>query len=121
MKLSRIEANWIASKLLSDAERQREDLAQRQTAWLVILFPALKQVRPTERLSKFRSARHVAARDLRIMVPTVAGWVLFAALYIGIPPHSLPPGFPFFPATIVVANLLAQYARMRVLLRARGQ
>ena len=45
MKLSRTEANWIASRLLSDAEQERERVVGRRTAWLTILFPALAFVR----------------------------------------------------------------------------
>ena len=38
MKLSRIETNWIASKLLSDAESARERSAARRTAWIATLI-----------------------------------------------------------------------------------
>jgi hypothetical protein len=85
VKLSRVEANWIASKLLSDAERERERFAERRTAWLTIVFPVLKFIRPTERLSLLQGMRSQAAREPMILVPSIAGWLFFAALYIGIP------------------------------------
>jgi hypothetical protein len=118
MKLSRTEANWIASKLLSDAERERECFAQQRTAWLTILFPPLKLVRPTERVSVLRKARQRAASELWIVLPSIAGLVLFAALYVEIPNHSRPAWLSLSPAAIFLGNVLAQYVRTRAILRA---
>jgi hypothetical protein len=115
MKLSRVEANWIASKLLTDAERERERSAERRTAWLTIVFPALKFVRPTERLSLLQGMRSQAAREPMIIWPSVAALLLFAALYIGIS-RPRPAWLDLLPAAIIVGNLLAQYLRTRAIL-----
>jgi hypothetical protein len=110
VKLTRVEANWIASKLLSDAERERERSAERRTAWLTTVFPPLKFVRPTERLSLLQGVRSRAAREPIIVLPSVAGLRLFAALYIGIPKRR-PVWLNVLPAAIIVGNLLPSNAR----------
>jgi hypothetical protein len=117
MKLSQIEANWIASKLLSDAERERERAAERRTAWLATLFPTLKFVRPTERLSVLRSARLRAAREPMILWPSLAGILLFATLFIGVPKQSRPAWLALLLTGIVAGIPLAQYLRTRAILR----
>ena len=117
MKLSRIEANWIATRLLSDAEQERERSAQRRTAWLAIMFPPLAHVRPTERFSVLRSARRRAAREPMILWPTVVGLLLFTTGYFGWARSSRPQWLYEVPSTIVIVNVLAQYLRTRVLLR----
>ncbi|MBV8820990.1 MAG: hypothetical protein JO022_21705 [Acidobacteriaceae bacterium] len=117
MKLSRIEANWIASRLLGDAEQERERVAQRRTSWLVILFPALAHIRPTERFTVLRNARVRAAREPMILWPTVVGWLLYPIGYVGLVGSSRPTWFYWVPSVLIAGNLLAQYLRTRVLLR----
>lgn len=120
MKLSRIEANWIASKIMSDAEQARERSAQRRTASLVVLFPALASIRPSERVSTLRSARERAMREPWIVWPTVVAFLLFLALYFKLSALQHPWMY-WFPGTIVIGNVLAQYFRTRaILLNAAG-
>ena len=118
MKLSRTEANWIASKLLSDGELERERSAQLYTRWLTILFPALKQVRPTERVSVLRNARQRASREPLIMWPAVIALIVFLGIYLGIPRQSRPAWLNLLPGAVFVGYFVAQYCRTRALLRA---
>lgn len=117
MKLSSIEANWIASRLLSDAEQERERYAQRRTAWLAILFPSLAHIRPTERVAVLRNARLRAAREPMVIWPTVIGFLLYAVAYFGLIRPSRPLWLYWVPSAIIVGNLLAQYLRARAILR----
>ena len=117
MPLSRIEAHWIASKLLSEAEQERERGAQRRTAWLAFLFPSLAHIRPTERVAVLRHARLRAAREPWILWPTVVGWLLYLIAYVGLVRPSRPLWLYWAPSAVVVGNLLAQYLRTRVLLQ----
>ena len=116
MKLSQIEANWIASKLLSDAERERERAAERRTAWRAVLFPGLKRVRPTERLALLRRTAQRAAREPLIWVPAVIAWIVYAALYIWVPKQSRPVWLEFSPVAILVGYWVALYLRIRAIL-----
>ena len=120
MKLSRTEANWIASRLLSDAEQERERVVGRRTAWLTILFPALAFVRPTERVSALRDARVRAAREWMILWPSIGALLLFAALYFAIPRHLGRAWLGLVPGAIIAANLFAQYLRTRAILEAEA-
>ena len=117
MKLSRIEANWIASRLLSDAEQERERHAQRRTAWLAILFPSLAQIRPTERVAALRNARLRAAREPMIIWPTVVVFLLYAVVYFGLVRPPRPLWLYCVPGAAFVGNALAQYLRTRAILR----
>jgi hypothetical protein len=117
MTLSRIEANWIASRLLSDAEQERERGAHRRTAWLAFLFPSLAHIRPTERVAVLRYARLRAAREPWIIWPTVVGLLLWAVVYFAGVRSSRPPWLYGMPSAVFLGNVLAQYLRTRVLLR----
>jgi hypothetical protein len=116
MKLSRIEANWIASKLLSDAEQESERFAQRRTAWLAVLFPRLAHIRPTERFAALRNARVRAAREPMILWPTVAGLLLYPICYVSLV-GSTRLWLYWIPSVVIGGNFLAQYLRTRFLLR----
>ena len=115
MTLSRIEANWIASMLLSDAEQERERAAERRTAWLALLYPPLKLVRPTERIQLLRRASQLAAKEPLILIPTITG-MLFAALYIWVWRQSRPAWSGLLPDAIVIAYFVACYVRTRSIL-----
>jgi hypothetical protein len=117
MTLSRIEANWIASRLLSEAEQERERSAERSTAWLAFLFPSLAHIRPTERVAVLRYARRRAAREPWIIWPTVVGWLLLPLVYIGLSNLSRHLWLCWAPSILVLGNFLAQYLRIRVHLR----
>lgn len=117
MKLSRTEANWIASKLLSDAERDAELEARRRTTWLVRLFPPLQNIPPTERISVLRDARGQAAREPWIVVPTIAAFIAGALLYFTVTNSHRHAWIYSIPAAVVVLNTLGQYLRTLSLLR----
>jgi prolipoprotein diacylglyceryltransferase len=116
MKLSRVEANWIASKLLADAEREREQSAQRRTAPLVALFPTLAAIRSTERISVLRNARQRAAREPLILWSTIVAALLFVVLYFALAARQH-PWLYWLPSTIIIGFFFAQYLRTRAILR----
>jgi hypothetical protein len=87
--------------------------AQRRTAWLVILLPALAFIRPTERISVLCSAGQRAAKEPLIIWPAIVGFLLFAALYLWLARPLQHPWVYWLPSAIVFGNWLALCLRTR--------
>ncbi len=118
MRLSRIEANWIASRILSDAEREREHRAARRTAGVSFLYPMLKMVRPTERGPLLRSATRRAGRDPKILSASFVAVLSFLVLSILAPRQFRSPWWYMLPTVIWVGCMLAWNIKTRTILRA---
>ncbi len=117
MKLSRIEANWIASKLLSDAERERELSVAWRTAWIATLYPALRVVRPTERMALLRAARNRASKEPQTLLLSIAAILTFAVLLIWVPQQLLSTWLYLLPGVIGMGALVSFHLRTRAILR----
>ena len=117
MKVSRIEANWISSKILSDAVREREQSAARRTAWLVFLYPSLAHIRPTERVMLLRDARNCAALEPLTLLAAITSIVLLVVFYIVDPSLSHHSWLDGLAGLIGLGSLITWHVRIRAILR----
>ena len=121
MTLSRIEAGWISSKLLSDAVLQREQSAARRTAWLVLLFSPLKYIRPTERRILLRRARARAAHDPLTLLATLLTIALATVFLVLAPACSYRVLFGVLATLTGLGTVVRSHVQIRALIWAAAR
>lgn len=121
--ISREQAERTGDALLASARVDQEKAAERNTKFLVHMFPSLKHVPPLERQAAINEARgiagnHVASRVLLALV--TLGFAAYIALFVAGRTGNSMVAVWFTAGTFIARQLLEQHLMRRHLRQLAG-